>query len=91
MILYFLFRLFIFLITFELFLNLLIKFLKFKKIPWIITNTDENPVFNKKKLIHFSNQLTIKNWVGIGNQNNLTKKKFSLKITKSNLGNMEKE
>ena len=50
---YFLFRFLIFFIIFEIFLVLLIKLLKFKNIPWIITNKDEYPIFNKQKIKMF--------------------------------------
>ena len=91
MILYFLFRLFIFLITFELFLNLLIKFLKFKKIPWIITNTDENPVFNKKKINSFFKSTYNKELGWNWKPKQSHKEKIFFKNNKIKFGNMEKE
>ena len=42
-------------LIFELILFLLINFLRFK-IPWVITNKDEYPIFNKKKIAAFLNK-----------------------------------
>lgn len=39
-------------LLFELILFLIINFLRFK-IPWVITNKDEYPIFNKKKIASF--------------------------------------
>ena len=39
-------------LLFELILFLLINFLRFK-IPWVITNKDEYPIFSKKKITTF--------------------------------------
>ena len=43
---------FVIILLFELILFLLINFLR-SKIPWVITNKDEYPIYNKKKITTF--------------------------------------